>query len=108
MCVSISANRASDWANIVGHRTLRPSLRGRTQRKKRVLTRNRKTALMNSKVQEGVNLMQLYIVRHGVAIDREDPKSRRPDRYLTEEGSSAQASRQRHRSSGRHRRPADQ
>ena len=31
--------------------------------------------------------MQLYIVRHGIAIDREDPKSPPdPDRYLTEEG----------------------
>jgi phosphohistidine phosphatase len=31
--------------------------------------------------------MQLYIVRHGVAIDREDPKCPPdPERYLTEEG----------------------
>jgi phosphohistidine phosphatase len=31
--------------------------------------------------------MLLYIVRHGIAIDREDPKSPPdPDRYLTEEG----------------------
>ena len=31
--------------------------------------------------------MQLYIVRHGIAIDREDPKSPAdPERYLTEEG----------------------
>jgi len=31
--------------------------------------------------------MQLYIVRHGIAIDREDPKSPPdPDRFLTEEG----------------------
>ncbi|MCU1243918.1 MAG: phosphohistidine phosphatase, SixA [Candidatus Acidoferrum typicum] len=31
--------------------------------------------------------MQLYIVRHGIAIDREDPKSpSEADRYLTEEG----------------------
>jgi len=31
--------------------------------------------------------MQLYIVRHGIAIDREDPKSPSdPERYLTEEG----------------------
>src|ERR1700686_2472719 len=31
--------------------------------------------------------MQLYIVRHGIAIDREDPKAPPdPDRYLTEEG----------------------
>jgi len=31
--------------------------------------------------------MQLYIVRHGLAIDREDPKCPPdPDRYLTEEG----------------------
>ncbi|MGC1903364.1 MAG: phosphohistidine phosphatase SixA [Candidatus Acidiferrum sp.] len=31
--------------------------------------------------------MELYIVRHGIAIDREDPKSPPdPDRYLTEEG----------------------
>lgn len=31
--------------------------------------------------------MQLYIVRHGIAIDREDPKCPPdPDRYLTEEG----------------------
>jgi phosphohistidine phosphatase len=31
--------------------------------------------------------MQLYIVRHGIAIDREDPKSPPdPERYLTEEG----------------------
>jgi phosphohistidine phosphatase len=31
--------------------------------------------------------MQLYIVRHGIAIDREEPKSPPdPDRYLTEEG----------------------
>jgi phosphohistidine phosphatase len=31
--------------------------------------------------------MELYIVRHGIAIDREDPKSPAdPERYLTEEG----------------------
>jgi phosphohistidine phosphatase len=31
--------------------------------------------------------MDLYIVRHGIAIDREDPKSPpEPDRFLTEEG----------------------
>jgi phosphohistidine phosphatase len=31
--------------------------------------------------------MQLYIVRHGIAIDREDPKCPPdPDRYLTDEG----------------------
>jgi len=31
--------------------------------------------------------MQLYIVRHGIAIDREDPKCPAdPDRFLTEEG----------------------
>ena len=31
--------------------------------------------------------MQLYIVRHGIAIEREDPKCPPdPDRYLTEEG----------------------
>jgi len=31
--------------------------------------------------------MQLYIVRHGIAIDREGPKAPPdPDRYLTEEG----------------------
>jgi phosphohistidine phosphatase len=31
--------------------------------------------------------MRLYIVRHGIAIDREDPKCPPdPDRYLTEEG----------------------
>jgi phosphohistidine phosphatase len=31
--------------------------------------------------------MDLYIVRHGIAIDREDPKSPpEPERYLTEEG----------------------
>ena len=31
--------------------------------------------------------MQLYVVRHGIAIDREDPKSPpEPERYLTEEG----------------------
>ena len=31
--------------------------------------------------------MQLYIVRHGIAIDREDPKCPTdPERYLTEEG----------------------
>src|SRR5271168_794495 len=31
--------------------------------------------------------MQIYIVRHGIAIDREDPKSPPdPDRFLTEEG----------------------
>jgi phosphohistidine phosphatase len=31
--------------------------------------------------------MQLYIVRHGIAIDREDPKSPPdPERYLTDEG----------------------
>ena len=31
--------------------------------------------------------MQLYVVRHGIAIDREDPKSPPdPERYLTEEG----------------------
>src|ERR1700682_4369119 len=32
-------------------------------------------------------MMQLYIVRHGIAIDREDPKCPPdPERYLTEEG----------------------
>lgn len=31
--------------------------------------------------------MQLYVVRHGIAIDREDPKSPPdPERFLTEEG----------------------
>jgi phosphohistidine phosphatase len=31
--------------------------------------------------------MQLYIVRHGIAVDREDPKCPPdPERYLTEEG----------------------
>src|ERR1700681_2324783 len=36
---------------------------------------------------QGVVLMQLYIVRHGIAIDREDAKAPPdPDRYLTEEG----------------------
>jgi phosphohistidine phosphatase len=31
--------------------------------------------------------MELYIVRHGIAIDREDPKSPAdPERFLTEEG----------------------
>src|SRR3984885_364298 len=31
--------------------------------------------------------MELYIVRHGIAIDREDPKCPPdPERYLTEEG----------------------
>ncbi len=31
--------------------------------------------------------MELYIVRHGIAIDREDPKCPAdPERYLTEEG----------------------
>jgi phosphohistidine phosphatase len=31
--------------------------------------------------------MQVYIVRHGIAIDREDPKSPPdPERFLTEEG----------------------
>lgn len=31
--------------------------------------------------------MQLYIVRHGIAIDREDPKSPPdPERFLTEDG----------------------
>lgn len=31
--------------------------------------------------------MQLYIVRHGIAIDREDPKCPAdPERYLTEDG----------------------
>ena len=31
--------------------------------------------------------MQLYIVRHGIAIDREAPKCPAdPERYLTEEG----------------------
>src|SRR5260221_3330180 len=35
----------------------------------------------------GVGTMQLYIVRHGIAIDREDPKCPPdPERYLTEEG----------------------
>ncbi len=31
--------------------------------------------------------MQIYIVRHGIAIDREDPKCPPdPERHLTEEG----------------------
>jgi phosphohistidine phosphatase len=31
--------------------------------------------------------MQLYVVRHGIAVDREDPKCPPdPERYLTEEG----------------------
>jgi phosphohistidine phosphatase len=35
----------------------------------------------------GVALMQLYIVRHGIAIDREDPKCPPdPERFLTPEG----------------------
>jgi phosphohistidine phosphatase len=34
-----------------------------------------------------MQLMQLYIVRHGIAIDREDPKCPPdPERFLTEEG----------------------
>jgi len=33
------------------------------------------------------NSMELYVVRHGIAIDREDPKSPpEAERYLTEEG----------------------
>jgi phosphohistidine phosphatase len=37
--------------------------------------------------QGGISTMQLYIVRHGIAIDREDPKSPpEPERFLTEEG----------------------
>jgi phosphohistidine phosphatase len=33
------------------------------------------------------SLMEIYVVRHGIAIDREDPKCPPdPDRYLTEEG----------------------
>jgi phosphohistidine phosphatase len=36
---------------------------------------------------EDAPTMQLYIVRHGIAIDREDPKSPSdPERYLTAEG----------------------
>src|SRR6266481_209201 len=36
---------------------------------------------------ERLTLMQLYIVRHGIAIDREDPKCpSEAERYLTEEG----------------------
>jgi phosphohistidine phosphatase len=35
----------------------------------------------------GASFMQLYIVRHGIAIDREDPKCPAdPERFLTEEG----------------------
>ena len=35
----------------------------------------------------GATLMQLYIVRHGIAIDREDPKCPPdPERFLTPEG----------------------
>jgi phosphohistidine phosphatase len=35
----------------------------------------------------GDSFMQLYIVRHGIAIDREDPKCPAdPERFLTEEG----------------------
>ena len=31
--------------------------------------------------------MEIYVVRHGIAIDREDPKCPPdPERYLTEEG----------------------
>ncbi len=37
--------------------------------------------------EEKTPLMQLYIVRHGIAIDREDPKCPpEAERYLTEEG----------------------
>jgi phosphohistidine phosphatase len=33
------------------------------------------------------SLMEIYVVRHGIAIDREDPKCPPdPERYLTEEG----------------------
>jgi phosphohistidine phosphatase len=35
----------------------------------------------------GRNFMELYIVRHGIAIDREEPKSPPdPERFLTEQG----------------------
>src|SRR5580704_16346785 len=35
----------------------------------------------------GTQIMQLYIVRHGIAIDRESPKCPPdPERFLTEEG----------------------
>src|SRR6266481_7568201 len=38
-------------------------------------------------LEEKTPLMQLYIVRHGIAIDREDPKCPpEAERYLTEEG----------------------
>jgi phosphohistidine phosphatase len=37
--------------------------------------------------EEKATVMQLYIVRHGIAIDREDPKCpSEAERYLTEEG----------------------
>jgi phosphohistidine phosphatase len=36
---------------------------------------------------KGEALMEIYVVRHGIAIDRADPKSPTdPERYLTEEG----------------------
>jgi phosphohistidine phosphatase len=36
---------------------------------------------------KGKNAMEIYVVRHGIAIDREDPKCPPdPERYLTEEG----------------------
>jgi phosphohistidine phosphatase len=36
---------------------------------------------------KGEALMEIYVVRHGIAIDRADPKSPPdPERYLTEEG----------------------
>jgi phosphohistidine phosphatase len=38
-------------------------------------------------VERGNLLMEIYVVRHGIAIDREDPKCPPdPERYLTEEG----------------------
>jgi phosphohistidine phosphatase len=37
--------------------------------------------------ERGKALMEIYVVRHGIAIDREDPKCPPdPERYLTEEG----------------------
>src|SRR5215468_260342 len=37
--------------------------------------------------EEEASAMRLYIVRHGIAIDREDPKSPSdPERFLTPEG----------------------
>jgi len=64
---------------------LKPKLKAGSEKKGREFYQWSCAALILAIHSEGI--MKLYIVRHGIAIDREDPKCPPdPERYLTEEG----------------------